>query len=138
CEVLLKREDQQQVRSYKVRGAHNLILQLDDEARARGVVCASAGNHAQGFALACASLGVDGTVFVPATTPRQKRSRIAVLGGDRVTLRIEGETYDEASDAAARSARETGATLVHAFDDPRTVAGQGTVVSEAFEQLGRA
>ncbi|QBX57457.1 threonine ammonia-lyase IlvA [Nocardioides seonyuensis] len=138
CEVLLKREDLQQVRSYKVRGAHNLILQLDDEARSRGVVCASAGNHAQGFAVACASLGVDGTVFVPATTPRQKRERIAVLGGDRVVVRIVGDTYDDASEAAVRHAADTGATLVHAFDDPRTVAGQGTVVAEAFAQLGRA
>jgi threonine dehydratase len=137
CEVLLKREDLQSVRSYKVRGAHNLILQLDDQARARGVVCASAGNHAQGFALACASLGVDGTVFVPTTTPRQKRERIAVLGGDRITLRVQGDTYDEASGAAKAHAAETGATLVHAFDDARTVAGQGTVVAEAFEQLGR-
>lgn len=137
CEVVLKREDLQTVRSYKVRGAHNLLLQLDDEARSRGVVCASAGNHAQGFALACASLGVDGTVFVPATTPRQKRERIAVLGGDRVTLRVVGDTYDEASQTAADFAAATGATLVHAFDDVRTVAGQGTVVAEAFEQLGR-
>jgi threonine dehydratase len=137
CEVLLKREDLQQVRSYKVRGAHNLILQLDDDERARGVVCASAGNHAQGFALACASLGVDGTVFVPATTPRQKRERIAVLGGDRVVVQVVGDTYDDASEAAARHAEQTGATLVHAFDDPRTVAGQGTVVAEAFAQLGR-
>lgn len=137
CSVVLKREDLQQVRSYKVRGAHNLILQLDEATRARGVVCASAGNHAQGFALACASLGVDGTVFVPATTPRQKRERIAVLGGDRVTVCVVGDTYDDASEAAGRLARETGATMVHAFDDVRTVAGQGTVVSEAIEQLGR-
>lgn len=138
CTVLLKREDLQGVRSYKVRGAYNLILQLSDPERARGVVCASAGNHAQGFALACARLGVRGTVYVPRTTPRQKRERIAALGGDVVEIRIVGDTYDEASLAATAMSDETGATLVPAFDDPRTVAGQGTVVLEAIEQLGHA
>ncbi|GAB2872467.1 threonine ammonia-lyase IlvA [Nocardioides pacificus] len=134
--IWLKREDLQVVRSYKVRGAYNLIVQLDPEVRALGVVCASAGNHAQGFALACARLGVRGTVHLPRTTPRQKRERIAVLGGDSVEVRVVGDTYDEAAEAAAEFAATTGATLVPAFDDPRTVAGQGTVVVEAIEQLG--
>ncbi|NYG53735.1 threonine ammonia-lyase IlvA [Nocardioides perillae] len=133
--VWLKREDLQTVRSYKVRGALNLMAQLDDAQRARGVVCASAGNHAQGFALACARLGVHGTVVVPRTTPRQKRERIAVLGGPALDLRVVGDTYDDAAAEADRIAAATGATPVPAFDDPRTVAGQGTAVREAFAQL---
>jgi threonine dehydratase len=133
--VWLKREDLQPVRSYKVRGAYNLIAQLDDAAREAGVVCASAGNHAQGVAYACGLLKVRGRVYLPRTTPRQKRDRIAVLGGDLIEVRLVGETYDEAAAAAGRDATETGATLVPAFDDPRTVAGQGTVVAEAVGQL---
>ncbi len=133
--VWLKREDLQPVRSYKVRGAQHLISSLAPDERERGVVCASAGNHAQGFALACARLGVRGTVVVPRTTPRQKRERIVVHGGEAVELRVVGDTYDEAAAEAASIAAATGATPVPAFDDPRTVAGQGTVVAEAFGQL---
>jgi threonine dehydratase len=135
-QVWLKREDLQVVRSYKVRGAYNLITQLDDAAREAGVVCASAGNHAQGLAYACSLLKVRGRVFLPRSTPRQKRDRIAVLGGDLVEIRVLGESYDEAADEALRYATASGATLVPAFDDPRTVAGQGTAVAEAVRQLG--
>jgi len=134
-EVLLKREDLQVVRSYKVRGAYNVISQLSDEARERGVVCASAGNHAQGLAYACSALGVRGKVFLPRTTPRQKRDRIAVLGGDVVEVLLVGDTYDDAASAALADAAQTGATLVPAFDAPGTIAGQGTVLAEAFAQL---
>ncbi|GAB3264790.1 threonine ammonia-lyase IlvA [Kineosporia babensis] len=134
-EVWLKREDLQPVRSYKVRGAYNLIAQLEPEARAAGVVCASAGNHAQGLAYACGRLGVRGRVYLPRTTPRQKRDRIAVLGGDLVEIRVLGDTYDDAAAEAKADAARTGATLVPAFDHPWTVAGQGTAVAEAFEQL---
>jgi threonine dehydratase len=134
-DVWLKREDLQVVRSYKVRGAYNLIAQLSAEARERGVVGASAGNHAQGLAYACSALGVPGRVFLPRTTPRQKRDRIAVLGTDVVDVRVVGDTYDDAAAAALADAATTGATLVPAFDDPRTIAGQGTVVLEALGQL---
>jgi threonine dehydratase len=137
-EVWFKREDLQVGRSYKLRGAYNLISQLDDEARAAGVVCASAGNHAQGFAFACAAHRVHGRVVIPSTTPRQKRERIVALGGEMIDLVVEGDTYDESSAAATRWSDETGATLVPAFDDSRTVAGQATVVAEIVEQLGRA
>ena len=133
--VYLKREDLQPVRSYKIRGAFNFMLQLDDEERARGVVCASAGNHAQGFALACRQLGIQGTIFVPKTTPRQKVDRIRHFGGDRVTIEISGSTYDDASALAHRFADRNAALLVSAFDDPRTIAGQGTVAVEIAEQL---
>ncbi|MCX6406542.1 MAG: threonine ammonia-lyase IlvA [Propionibacteriales bacterium] len=134
AEVWLKREDLQVVRSYKARGAYNLIAQLDAEARAAGVVTASAGNHAQGVAFACAALGVRGRVHLPRTTPRQKRDRIASIGGDAIEMILDGETYDDVSAAAADEALQ-GATLVPAFDDPRTIAGQGTVLREAFDQL---
>ncbi len=136
-EVWLKREDLQPVRSYKIRGAYNLIAQLDDGERAAGVVCASAGNHGQGVAYACRALGVRGRVYLPRTTPRQKRERTQSLGGDAVEVRVTGDTYDDAATAALLDVADTGATLVPAFDDPRTVAGQGTLVREVARQLGR-
>ncbi|UIJ35533.1 threonine ammonia-lyase IlvA [Allobranchiibius sp. GilTou73] len=138
AQVHLKREDLQPVRSYKIRGAYNLIAQLDDEQRSRGAVCASAGNHAQGVALACAQLGVDARIHLPRTTPRQKRDRVSALGLGRVTVVVDGETYDDAATAAYAEAERTGATIVPAFDDPRTIAGQGTIALEVVDQLGRA
>jgi len=134
-EVWFKREDLQVVRSYKVRGAYNVLAQLDEAARARGVVCASAGNHGQGLAYACAALGIRGRVFLPRNTPRQKRERITTIGGDHVQVVVTGATYDEAAVAAAEDAIRTGATVVPAFDDLRTIAGQGTVALEVVEQL---
>ena len=135
-EVWLKREDLQPVRSYKLRGAYNLISQLPPEAREAGVVCASAGNHGQGVAFAAATLGIGAVVYVPTTTPRQKRDRIQALGRGHVELVMEGSTYDQASRAAAQFAEHNGRILVPAFNDPRTAAGQGTAVAEAVEQLG--
>jgi threonine dehydratase len=135
-EVWLKREDLQPVRSYKLRGAYNLMAQLGDTAA--GVVCASAGNHAQGVAYACAALEIRGRIYLPRTTPRQKRERIAAIGGPWVEVVIEGDTYDDAVAAAAASAAESGAPLVPAFDDLQTIAGQGTIAKEIVEQLGRA
>ena len=136
--VWLKREDLQVGRSYKVRGAYHLLAGLDADERAAGAVCASAGNHGQGVAYACARLGVRGRVHVPSTTPRQKRERISALGAGAVELVVGGDTYDEAAAAAAEHAAATGATVVPAFDDPRTIAGQGTVAVEVLDQLGRA
>jgi threonine dehydratase len=133
--VLLKREDLQPVRSYKLRGAFNLMSQLGTAERSAGVVCASAGNHGQGVAWSCAKLGIDGHVVVPTTTPRQKRDRIIALGAGRVELVVTGENYDAAARAAAELAATTGATLVPAFDDPRTLAGQGTIAAEIVAQL---
>ena len=135
AEVWFKREDLQVVRSYKVRGAYNVLAQLDEGQRARGVVCASAGNHGQGLAYACAALGIQGRVFLPTNTPRQKRERITAIGGDHVQVVVTGATYDEAAVAAAADAIRTGATVVPAFDDLRTIAGQGTVALEVVEQL---
>ncbi len=132
--VLLKREDMQECRSYKVRGAYNLIASLTDAERARGVVCASAGNHGQGLAFACRALRIRGRVYLPSNTPRQKRERIAAIGAEWVELVIGGRTYDEASAAAAADSAATGAVAVHPFDDLRTIAGQGTVGSELLAQ----
>jgi threonine dehydratase len=132
--VLLKREDMQLCRSYKVRGAYNLISSLTDEDRARGVVCASAGNHGQGLAMSCRQLQINGRVFLPTNTPRQKRQRIADVGGKWVDPVIVGSSYDEASAAAHDDSDRTGAVYVHPFDDPRTIAGQGTVGVEIAEQ----
>lgn len=132
--VLLKREDQQPVRSYKIRGAYHLISSLTAEERARGVVCASAGNHGQGVAYSCAELGIGARVYVPGSTPRQKRQRILALGGGRVELVVAGSTYDEAESAARADATATGRILVHPFDDRRTILGQGTVAREVAGQ----
>lgn len=134
--VYLKREDLQAVRSYKVRGAFNFMLQLSPAEKARGVVAASAGNHAQGFAQACNDLEIDGRIIVPRTTPQQKIQRIRHFGGDRVTVQIEGSTYDDSSALAKRYAERTGALMVSAFDHPRTIAGQGTIGVEIHDQLG--
>lgn len=133
--VYLKREDLQAVRSYKLRGAYNLLMQLTPEELAAGVVCSSAGNHAQGFALACRSMGVHGRVYAPAKTPKQKRDRIRYHGGEFIELIIGGKTYDLAAEAALDDVARTGATLVPPYDDPRTMAGQGTIAVELLEQL---
>lgn len=135
AEVYLKREDLQSVRSYKLRGAYNLLRQLSEQELSAGVVCSSAGNHAQGFALACRSMGVHGRVYVPAKTPKQKRDRIRYHGGEFIELIVGGSTYDLAADAALEDVARTGATLVPPFDDPRTMAGQGTIAVEILEQL---
>ncbi|WP_310961103.1 threonine ammonia-lyase IlvA [Nocardioides terrisoli] len=132
--VLLKREDLQQVRSYKIRGAYHLISSLTEDERGRGVVCASAGNHGQGVAASCAALGIDARVYVPGNTPRQKRQRIMALGRGRAELIVTGSSYDEAGAAALADAETTGAVHVHPFDDPRTILGQGTVAVEIASQ----
>ncbi|ADG78603.1 L-threonine dehydratase OS=Tsukamurella paurometabola (strain ATCC 8368 / DSM / CCUG 35730 /CIP 100753 / JCM 10117 / KCTC 9821 / NBRC 16120 / NCIMB 702349/ NCTC 13040) OX=521096 GN=ilvA PE=3 SV=1 [Tsukamurella paurometabola] len=136
AKVYLKREDLQVVRSYKIRGAYNLMAQLSEAEKAAGVVAASAGNHAQGVAFACRAMEVHGRIYVPTTTPKQKRDRIRAHGGRFVELIATGETYDAAAAAAQADVVETGATWVHAFDDVRTTAGQGTIGVELVEQLG--
>jgi threonine dehydratase len=133
--VYLKREDLQAVRSYKLRGAYNLLQQLSPDEIAAGVVCSSAGNHAQGFALACKSMGIHGRVYVPAKTPKQKRDRIRYHGGEFIELIVGGRTYDVAAAAALEDVSRTGATLVPPYDDPRTMAGQGTIAVEILAQL---
>jgi threonine dehydratase len=130
-EVFLKREDQQPVFSFKLRGAYNKISRLDAEERKRGVVCASAGNHAQGVALSASELGMSATIVMPVTTPAIKIKAVGDLGGE---VLLHGLTYDEASDHAKELAKETGRVLIPAFDDPDVIAGQGTVAVEIARQ----
>ncbi|MEQ6901994.1 threonine ammonia-lyase IlvA [Nocardioides sp. YIM 152588] len=134
-DVRFKREDLTPVRSYKVRGAFSVLAGLSADERARGVTCASAGNHAQGVAFACARAGVRATIFLPRTTPRQKRDRVAALGGDVVDVVIAGDAYDDSAVAAAEFAAASGATVIPAFDHPGIVAGQGTVTAEIVAAL---
>ncbi|KQB86721.1 threonine ammonia-lyase IlvA [Corynebacterium lowii] len=135
AQVYLKREDLQDVRSYKIRGAMNSVSQLSAQERAAGIVAASAGNHAQGVAYACRTLGIQGKIFVPNQTPKQKRDRIRVHGGEAVELVVTGDSFDEAAQAARADAAERGATVVEPFDARPTVIGQGTVAAEVLAQL---
>ena len=135
AEIYLKREDLQDVRSYKIRGAVNAISQLSDAQRAAGIVAASAGNHAQGVAFACRSMGIPGRIYVPAATPKQKRDRIKVHGGNMVELVVTGANFDEASAAAHDYAEETGATIIEPCAARDTIVGQGTVAAEILSQL---
>lgn len=133
--VYLKREDLQICRSFKVRGAYVRMAAMDEDERAAGVVCASAGNHAQGVAYACAHLGIQGTIFLPASTPRQKRKRIATIGGKWVEPLIVAGDFDEANRVAAAAAKDGGKVYVHPYDDPYTIAGQGSIAVDLDSQL---
>lgn len=130
-EVLLKREDLQPIHSFKIRGAYNRIVQLSDAERRAGVICASAGNHAQGVALAARQLGLNATVVMPVTTPNVKVSSVRHLGGDVV---LHGDNFDDAYLHARQLEREHGLTFVHPFDDEEVIAGQGTIASELLHQ----
>ncbi len=133
--VYLKREDLQICRSFKVRGAYVRMAAMDEDERKAGVVCASAGNHAQGVAYACSKLGIKGTIFLPASTPRQKRKRIATIGGKWVEPVIVVGDFDEANRVAAAAAKEGGKVYVHPYDDPYTIAGQGSIAVDLDSQL---
>lgn len=132
-EVLLKREDLQPVFSFKLRGAYNKMARLSDEARRRGVVAASAGNHAQGVALAAAQLGCRAVIVMPVTTPQIKVRAVASRGGEVV---LHGESYDEAYAHALEIERKEGLSFVHPYDDPDVIAGQGTIGMEILRQHG--
>jgi len=129
--ILLKREDQQPVRSFKLRGAYNKMVQLTTEQLARGVICASAGNHAQGVALSAHKLGTRAVIVMPITTPQVKVDAVRTLGGETVLV---GESYSDAYDHAVKLQQEQGLTFVHPFDDPDVIAGQGTVAMEILRQ----
>ncbi|WNS81068.1 threonine ammonia-lyase IlvA [Domibacillus sp. DTU_2020_1001157_1_SI_ALB_TIR_016] len=135
CNVYLKREDLQIVRSFKLRGAYNFIRSLTEEERAKGVVCASAGNHAQGVAYSCLALGIEGKIFMPSTTPRQKVSQVKRFGGDKVSVVLTGDTFDDSYTAAMAYCTEEEKMFVHPFDDYRTIAGQGTVAVEILNDM---
>lgn len=132
--ILLKREDLHRVRSYKIRGAFNKISSLTKEETMNGVVCASAGNHAQGVAFACNHLGIKGTIYMPSVTPKQKVEQTKLFGGDWVTVVLEGDTFDDSSDAAKKFCAAEKKTYIHPFDDPKIIEGQATVGLEILEQ----
>ena len=134
--LLIKREDLQEVRSFKIRGAYNKVASLSAAERGRGVVCASSGNHAQGVAFACAALGIRATIFMPEVTPNQKIERARHFGGEFVEVRLVGDSYDDSSVAAAAFCAEQGAVFVHPFEDLLTIAGQGTIGRELAEEVG--
>ncbi|MDO6802406.1 threonine ammonia-lyase IlvA [Wenyingzhuangia sp. 1_MG-2023] len=133
--IYFKREDLQMVRSYKIRGAYNRIKNLKSKELENGVVCASAGNHAQGVAYACNALKVQGVIFMPVTTPKQKISQVKMFGGNYTTIQLIGDTFDESSKAAEDYQQETKAIYVHPFNDWDVMAGQGTVGLEILDAI---
>jgi threonine dehydratase len=129
-----KREDLQAVRSYKLRGAYVRIAGLPPEIRSRGVICASAGNHAQGVALSCNKLDIACRIFMPVTTPNQKLKQVSFYGNSRTEIILVGDTYDEAYRAALDDSQKTGQAFIHPFDDPSVINGQATVAMEILSQ----
>lgn len=136
--IMLKREDLQPVRSYKLRGAYNKIVSLSKSDLANGVVCASAGNHAQGVAFSCSRLKVKGTIFMPEPTPKQKIKKVRMFGGEYVDVRIVGDTFDDSLQAALAFSNETKAQFIHPFDDQKVIEGQATVGLEIYEDCSES
>ncbi|WP_110112257.1 threonine ammonia-lyase IlvA [Bacillus sp. CGMCC 1.16541] len=132
CNVYVKREDLQVVRSFKLRGAYNRIKKLTESQLENGIACASAGNHAQGVAYACRHLNIDGKIFMPSTTPRQKVNQVQFLGKDNVQIVLTGDTFDDSYEQAIKCSEEEQRTFIHPFDDVDVIAGQGTVAVEIF------
>ncbi|MCF8563181.1 threonine ammonia-lyase IlvA [Alicyclobacillus tolerans] len=135
CNVFIKREDLQKVRSFKIRGAYNFLRHMPKETLSNGVVCASAGNHAQGVAYSSRYLNVKATIFMPSTTPRQKVSQVKLFGGDFVDIRLIGDTFDDSYKAAMEYCTEHEMVFVHPFDHPLIVAGQGTIGMEILNEM---
>jgi threonine dehydratase len=133
ADIYLKREDMQIVRSYKLRGAYNMISSLDKELLSKGVTCASAGNHAQGFAYACRAMDIQGVVFMPIVTPRQKVNQVIMFGGDNIQIKLVGDTFDDCSAEAQEFTKLHNMTFIPPFDDPKIIEGQGTVAVEILE-----
>lgn len=134
CEVYLKREDLQVVRSYKIRGAYNLIQSLTDDQRKRGVVCASAGNHAQGVAWSCKALNIKGVIYMPAITPKQKINQVKMFGDKHVEVVLIGDTFDECQAHALEFCAEKNSNFIPPFDHLKIIEGQGTVAKEIFDE----
>ncbi|HLU23971.1 MAG TPA: threonine ammonia-lyase IlvA [Bacillaceae bacterium] len=135
CHVYIKREDLQHVRSFKLRGAYYKIKTIENAAREKGVVCASAGNHAQGVAFACADLGINGKIFMPQTTPKQKIDQVKMFGRNFVEIALVGDTFDDSSESAINYAKENDKIFIHPFDDHDIISGQGTVAVEIMNDL---
>ena len=135
--VFFKREDLQQIRSFKIRGAYNKISSLSEEKRGVGIICASAGNHAQGFAFSCNKMQIEGVVYMPATTPQQKVSQVRMFGGKYIRVVLIGDTYDTCQKYALKIAKKEGKTFIHAFDDIEVIEGQATIALEILEQSSK-
>lgn len=135
CNIYLKREDLQVVRSYKIRGAYNFISTCSEEELSKGVVCASAGNHAQGVAFACAALQIKGYIYMPSTTPKQKVNQVRMFGREYVEVVLTGDTFDDSYAASVEFCTKNGMKFCHPFDHPRTIEGQGTVGVEILEDI---
>jgi threonine dehydratase len=133
--IYFKREDLQVVRSYKLRGAFNMITTLNADERQRGVVCASAGNHAQGVAYSCKKLNIKGVIFMPEITPKQKIQQTEMFGGDHIEIILVGDTFDDCMKEALKYTAEQQMTFVPPFDNLKIIEGQGTVGVEIFEDL---
>jgi threonine dehydratase len=138
CRLYFKREDMQVVRSYKIRGAYNKMATVPKDKLEKGVVCASAGNHAQGFALACQKMQVKGKVYMPSVTPRQKIKKVNLFGKEWVEVVLTGDTFDDAYHEAVRDAEANGKEFIHPFNDLRTIEGQGTVGLEILEDCNES
>lgn len=135
CNVYLKREDLQVVRSYKIRGAYNMMCSLPDDKVRNGLVCASAGNHAQGFAYSCRKLNLKGVVFMPTITPKQKVDQTRMFGEDFVEINLVGDSFDECAAAALQFTTDHQMTFIPPFEDLRIIEGQATVGLEILEDL---
>ncbi len=133
CELFLKREDLQTVRSYKIRGAYNLIQSLTKEQRANGVVCASAGNHAQGVAFSCRELSINGVIYMPAITPKQKVNQVKMFGGEKIEIVLIGDTFDECQHHALIHSKHHNMEFIPPFDHLKIIEGQGTVAKEILQ-----
>ena len=132
--IYLKREDLQMVRSYKIRGAYNKIRTIEPELLKNGIVCASAGNHAQGVAFSCNKLQIMGSIFMPTTTPKQKIEQVRMFGREFIEIILTGDTFDAANSAAIKFAKENEKTFIPPFDDPKVMEGQGTIGREILNQ----
>ncbi|MCL4142200.1 UNVERIFIED_CONTAM: hypothetical protein GTU68_032071 [Idotea baltica] len=135
--ILFKREDLQVVRSYKIRGAFNKMFSLNNDEKQRGIVCASAGNHAQGVALSCKLLQIKGTIFMPSPTPNQKINQVKMFGEEYIDIVIEGDTFDDAYNAAKLECDAKNKTFIHPFDDKKVIEGQATVGLEILNQTDK-
>ena len=133
--IYMKREDLQEVRSFKIRGAYNKISSLSDAKKKQGIVTASTGNHAQGVALSCVILKIKGVIFMPTITPNQKIEKVKHFGGKFIDIKLVGNTFDDAVEASRKYRDTHNIAYIHPFDDDETIAGQGTIGKEIYEQL---
>ena len=133
--ILFKREDLQQVRSYKIRGAYNKISSLTEKQRAKGIICASAGNHAQGVALSCKLLKIYGVIYMPSPTPKQKINQVKMFGEQYIDVVLIGDSFDDAKYAATIESERLQKTFIHPFDDEKIIEGQATVGLEILRTI---